>query len=111
VNEPLSLLERAVVEVIAKHNWSAFRVDGLRVKKRENTGVGRYTYFDDMYQQALPDGTYAAPGAIIEMDGIKNGLYFVIDVSSSAINFLELVTGGDESWDGIEREWQISYPE
>lgn len=104
---PLSSLERTIVEIVAKENWSAFRVECLRVKKREDTGVGRYVHFEDTCEQTLVDGTYGAQGRIVEMEGIKRGLYFVIEVSSSRIDYLELVTGGDDSWDGVEREWKI----
>lgn len=103
----LSPLEQAVVEVVAQDNWPGFRVDCLRVKRRENTGVGRYVHFEDLGNQVLVDGSYGSRGRIVEMQGIQNGLYFVIEVSSSQIEYLELVTGGNDSWDGIERPWKI----
>ncbi|HMG76426.1 MAG TPA: hypothetical protein VK582_23325 [Pyrinomonadaceae bacterium] len=107
MTEPLTPLERALVELVASENWSGFRTDGLRVKKRENTGVGRYTYLEDQYKQRLPDGTYGAQGKLLEMEGIKNGLAFVVDVSGNSINYEEIATYGDESWDGVERPWRI----
>lgn len=108
MSAPLSPLEQAVVEVVAKENWPGFRVDCLRVKKREDTGVGRYVHFEDLCDQALVDGSYGAQGRVVEMHGIEGGLYFVIEVSSSRIEYLELVTGGSDSWDGIERQWRIA---
>ena len=108
MNTALSPLEHAVVEVIARENWPGFRVDCLRVKKREETGVGRYVHFEDICNQALVDGSYGAQGRVVEMQGIEGGLYFVIEVSSSRIEYLELATGGSDSWDGIERQWRIS---
>jgi hypothetical protein len=104
----LSPLERAIVELVAKENWPGFRVESLRVKKREDTGVGRYVHFEDPSEQVLVDGSYGAQGRVVEMQGIRNGLYFVIEVSSSRIDYLELVTGGDDLWDGVEREWRIA---
>jgi hypothetical protein len=103
----LSPLERALIELIASENWSDFRVDGLRVSKRENTGVGRYTTLEDLNKQALRDGTYGAQGRMLEMEGIKNGVDFVVDVSGGLINYLEIVTYGGENWDGVERPWSI----
>ncbi len=107
MSTPMTPLERAVVEVVANENWPGFRVDCLRVNKREDTGVGRYVHFDDSCQQVLADGSYGAQGRVVEMQGIKHGLYFVIEVSSSRIDYLEIVTGGSDCWDGVERKWRI----
>ena len=103
----LSPMEQAIVELVAKENWPGFRTNCLRVTKREDTGVGRYVHFEDACQQMLVDGSYGAQGRVVEMRGIQHGLYFVIEVSSSRIEYLELVTGGGDSWDGVERDWNI----
>src|SRR6266702_7516939 len=105
MSAPLTPLESALVKVVASENWCGFRTDGLRAKRRENTGVGRYTYLEDELKQPLPDGTYGAQGRLLEMDGIKNGLAFVVEVSAGSINYLEIAVYGDESWDGVERTW------
>ena len=42
------------------------------------------------------------------MRGVRNGLDFVIDVSSSRINYIEIVTSGNDQWDGSEEEWRIA---
>ena len=107
MTSPLSPLERALVELVASENWKDFRVDALQVSRRENTGAGRYTYFEDMLNQVLRDGTYAAQGKLLQMDGVKDGLAFVVDVSGGLINYLEIAVYGNESWDGVERAWQI----
>jgi len=98
-------LEQAILEVVAKENWPGFRIDCLRVKKRENTGVGRYVHFDDLCNQALVDGHYSSPERLIEMHGATDRLQFEIAVSSSRIDYLEIVTSGE--WDGTERLWKI----
>jgi hypothetical protein len=107
VSQPLSPLERTLVELVAAEHWPGFRVERLQVVRREDTGVGRYVYFEDLDAQPLTDGTYAAEGRIVEMQGIRNGLFFVIEVSSSRINYLELVTCGSDTWDGMERDWRV----
>ena len=63
----LTLLERALLDLIASENWSGFRVDGIVVRSRDNTGVGRYTHLDDCYNQTLCNGTYGAQGRLLEM--------------------------------------------
>jgi hypothetical protein len=106
MSSPLSALERACVELIARENWPRFSLDGVRVTRREDTGVGRYVYLEDQLEQELRDGTYGTREHTIEMEGLPLGLDFAIDVSRSRINYLELVTAGD-GWDGIERKWSI----
>ena len=107
MTSPLSTLERTLVELVASENWHDFRVDALRVTRRVNTGAGRYTYFEDMLKQVLRDGTYTAQGKLLQMDGVRDGLAFVVDVSGGVINYLEMAVYGNESWDGVERQWQI----
>jgi hypothetical protein len=109
MTEVLSPLERTCVELVATRNWQAFRCDGLRVTRREDTGVGRYVYLEDSLKQPLVDGSYGPePGRTIEMRRVQYGLDFVVDVSAGRINYLELVTSGDDGWDGQEREWRVS---
>ncbi|MEO8903867.1 MAG: hypothetical protein ABI627_20300 [Polyangiaceae bacterium] len=108
MTQPLSRLERACVELIAKHNWPTFRCDRLEVIRRENTGVGRYVYLNDPQAQELIDGTYGPePGRAIQMLGVEFGLDFAVDVSRGRLNYLELVTSGNDGWDGEEREWHF----
>jgi len=107
VSSPLSILERTCIELVARENWPGFRVDGLLVTRREDTGVGRYVYLEDTLGQDLADGTYGTHGRTIPMEGLPLGLDFAVDVSRSRINYLELVTAGD-GWDGIERAWTIA---
>jgi len=104
---PLTPLERTCIELVAGDNWHGFRVDGIRASRRESTGVGRFVHLEDLHHQPLVDGTYGARGATIQMEGLRHGLDFVIDVSSSRINYLELVSS-DEAWDGVERQWRIA---
>jgi hypothetical protein len=109
MTDALSPLEQTCIELIAKRNWPTFRLSGLRVTRREDTGVGRYVYLDDSLNQPLADGAYGPePGRTIDMQGVQHGLDFVVDVSSGRINYLELVTCGDDGWDGEEREWYVT---
>ena len=105
----LSPLEQTCVELVARRNWPTFRCDRLVVARRENTGVGRYVYITDERGQGLVEGTYGPePGRTVEMRGVKHGLDFEVDVSDGRINCLELVTSGDDGWDGEEREWHLT---
>jgi hypothetical protein len=103
----LTELERAIVEVVSRENWSDFRTDDLRVLKRENTGAGRFTYLADRRDQTLADGSYSAQGRLVELPGVRNGLGFIVDISRSRISHIELFTFGNETWDGSEADWKI----
>jgi hypothetical protein len=107
MNTELTPLERACVELVAREHWPDFRLDGLRVMRRENTGVGRYVELEDLNQQDLVDGTYETRERAIDMEGVRLGLDFAVAVLSSRINHLELVTAGSDGWNGVEREWRI----
>jgi hypothetical protein len=108
MNAALTPLERAVIQLVADQHWPGFRVDQLAVTGRECTGVGRYTHFVDHAKQQLVDGSYAADAHFIEMDGVPNGLFFTIEVANASISYLEIVSCGADSWDGVERAWSIA---
>src|SRR5262245_31622302 len=103
----LTPLERTCIELVASEHWPKIRLDGLRVTRRENTGVGCYVHLEDTNQQVLPDGTYETGQRAIEMEGVPLGLDFAVAVSSSHIHHLELVTASADGWDGVEREWKV----
>jgi hypothetical protein len=104
----LTPMEEAIVRLVAEHHWAGIRVDQLEVTRREHTGVGRYTHVIDRGEQPLKDGTYGAGSHFIEMDGVQNGIFFVVEVDKSRISYLEMVTAGGDSWDGLERNWKIT---
>jgi len=107
MSSTLSPLEFGILQLVASENWPGFRVDRLRARDRQNTGAGRYTYIDDDLGQQLTDGIYTAQGRMIDMEGVRNGLAFLVDVSGSRINSIEIAVYGNESWDGTERAWRI----
>jgi hypothetical protein len=107
VTRELTLLERALIVLTARENWPGFRDDCIRVTRRENTGVGRFTYLEDENGQKLTDGFYSAQGRNIEIPGVPYGSCFEIAVSSASVAYIEMVTSGDVGWDGSEVGWSI----
>lgn len=103
----LTPMERAVLQLVVDQNWPSFRVNQLKVSRREHTGVGRYTYLVDCADQPLRDGTYGADAHFIEMVGVPSGLFFVVEVVNERVSYLEIVSAGADSWDGVERPWSI----
>ena len=107
MNQELTPLEKEVLALTARENWPDFRIEGVRVIRRENTGAGRFTYLEDEHDQQLTDGFYSAQGRLIEVPGVRNGLGFEIAVAASRISYIEFVTYGNVTWDGSEDGWRI----
>jgi hypothetical protein len=55
----------------------------------------------------LEDGVYETRGHAIEMKGASLGLDFAACVISSTLDHIELVTAGEDGWDGVERPWRV----
>jgi hypothetical protein len=101
--------ERACLELVAKHNWPGFECAGVKVSRRENTGVGRYVYLEDSLKQGLANGAFGpAPGRTIEMNGVPHGFDFEVTVSLGRLDYLEIVTSSPHGWDGVERDWHVA---
>lgn len=71
-------MEAAIFKLVAEQSWPAFRIEELTVVRREHTGVGRYTCVEDGMNQVIADGAYGAGTHFIEMEGVPNGLFFVV---------------------------------
>jgi hypothetical protein len=106
MSEPLTPLEWEMVRVTAEKHWPGFRTDRLTVTKRKNTGVGRYTYLEDEHHQPLADGDYGAGYLLVEMEGIRHDMGWVVNVSDGQVHYIEMFTF-DDPWDGVERPWKI----
>ena len=107
MSEPLTPLEYDLMRLTAEENWPGFRLDGLKVTKRDNTGAGRYTYLEDAHAQQLVDGDYSAQYRWVDMDGIVNGMGWIVAVSDRKLLYIDIHTFGNITWDGVERPWRI----
>jgi len=104
----LTPLESAALARVLSVHADLPSLDTLRVRSRENTGVGRYT------EMGWPEGptredVVIAPPLLIEMEGVDpTGMSALLFVRPESLT-LELFTFvGD--WDGIERPWTIKEP-
>lgn len=79
----------------------------IRVRKREDTGGGRYVDLDAESALELQDGYLDLGGRFIEMDGIPHGLMAVVLVKGSRPVQMEIAVYGGHAWDGEERRWSI----
>lgn len=103
----LNFLEEAILNEIACHNGEKYlflkkHISQLVVKSREYTRVGCYVTFEYLTNE-LPHlctgSTYMSSSKSLELDTLKYGLNYDLNITNGVIDFLELVTNG-ESWDG-----------
>jgi putative transposase len=79
----------------------------IRVRRRENTGSGRYVEIEADADVRLNDGYVLMGEHFIEMTGVPNGMMAAVRIRSNRIDQLELAVYGHDSWDGEERQWSI----
>lgn len=108
MSAPLTTLESAVLRFVAEHNRPQFQVEQVDAARREHTGVGRYTHLVNNAEQPIPDGSYGAGAHFIEMQGVPGGVFFIVEVANSRVAYIEIVSSGEDTWDGIERAWSIA---
>jgi hypothetical protein len=101
-----SPLELALLERLVARHLPGFRLDGLSVALRENTGHGRFTTFVDALEQPLVDGVYSSVLDIIDVDSLPLGAGFVAFVRGGQIT-LEIFIYDDGPWDGGEAGWRL----
>lgn len=108
MGKDLSMLEQAILNEIANHNEQQYpfvkrQLPFLSVKYREKTGVGIYVKFEyvPVNKTTIPNiGDIAlSSDKSLDLDVLKYGLNYELNITNGEIDFLELVTNG-ESWDG-----------
>jgi hypothetical protein len=107
----LTPLEHAILE----RYHSAFAANGfpppgeINVVGRENSGAGRFVTLESARMVSEKSRTLDLPPGhpdMIAMDGVPDGLGFVVFLNDGRLDFLELYTVvGD--WDGEERPWKM----
>ncbi|MSP95159.1 MAG: hypothetical protein EXR00_07775 [Alphaproteobacteria bacterium] len=81
--------------------------ENIAVRRRENTGAGRYVDLASADTLTIEDGYLDLAGRYIRMSGVPNGLMAVVAIQHGKLDQLEIATYGDVSWDGEERTWAI----
>lgn len=93
-----------------KLNSLKLQLPSLKVKKREFTGVGIFVNFliedEKIIDKNLGDFVLSIPG-LLKIDKLSNPISFELNITAGAIDFLELVTNGNESWDGNYATYEI----
>jgi hypothetical protein len=102
MNENLNNLETALLKTIISENKKDYpfideHIAFLYVRNRENTGVGIYTNFG--YNKDFKTNninTIISSNKTLRINGLKDEVTYVLDISEGKINFLEIVTNGDD---------------
>lgn len=81
----------------------------LRVESRKSTSVGAYITFSAESQHPTTGTRDAQIGfdGEIRVTGIPSGLAGELVISDGLLDYLELVTYGDESWDGSTTQGEV----
>jgi hypothetical protein len=100
--ERLNEFERAILTSIARHEAGILVIlPDLLVVKREFTGVGSFTDFEqDQILSDLGDRVLALKGSI-SMPGVPMGMGAVLFLKAGRPAMLETFTYGDEQWNGV----------
>ena len=111
MSDALNNFELAVLEKISAENpFLKSHIPFLHVQSREFTGVGLYVNFSyqdgSVAYQKIP-GNFSAlsSNASLLIEGLKHEVAYEIAVTNGKIDFLEVVTNG-EDWEGkVQRFW------
>ena len=81
------------------------------VKKREFSVMGFFTLFEMPEDSPLsePPMSIQLGDVVGQLDGVKNGIGFVLFIKNGFIQMLEGYTYGDEKWPKNFTEFKVSY--
>jgi len=100
--EKLNNMETAILKAIADENKQDYpflddHITFLYVKDRENTTVGIYTNFGYTKEFKTDSiSTIISSNKTLRINGLKDEVAYVLDISDGKFNFLEIVTNGDD---------------
>jgi hypothetical protein len=104
MNKPTALESAvllAVAEQLGPPAWEGLTLQAanLNVRSRENTGAGFYTYFDVGIAVPLPLPDLRSFSVEAEVEGLDNGMGFILWIKEGRIDYLEGYTFGDSTED------------
>lgn len=110
--DELNELEKQLMMAILEENKRLYpsllpRFDLIKVKKREFTGVGSFTFFEDGTSELLPRNAALSSEKILMLNGLDNELSYELILSEGKIDFLEIVTNGLDEWDGKHENFEL----
>lgn len=106
MDKNLNHLEQVILAEIAEFNYKEYpylknHISHLRIKSREDTGVGRYVNFEYFNDEQLTidnsENTFLSSERSVEINALKYGINYELNITKGRFDFLELVTNG-EAW-------------
>ena len=104
--ENLNNIEIAVLQAIISENQEKYQFLNLHfpylvVKSRKYTGVGMYSNFE-YSKEFVQSNVNVLLTSLKELtvDNLENELSYVLDITSGKIQFLEIVTNGNDTFQG-----------
>ena len=84
----------------------------MRVKSRESSSAGRFTYLEHEGCVQLQDGQLdLGRYSQFDMNGLEAGFSFWVQLAHGKVQYLEIVVNGTEEWDGSESGWTVLDPD
>ena len=113
----LNMLETSIINEIIEYNkgdrdFIKAHLPFVRVKSRDITGVGVYVNFEYSREELefvsdTKKNIVLSSDKSLEIDTLKYGVNYELNITDGKLDFLELVTNG-ESWDGNYESYDIS---
>lgn len=110
----MNTLEDTLLKVIVRDNKNSYpfltsQLQYLSIKKRKFTGVGVYTEFQ-YTRGRIKKGDKSfiiSSSKRLKIDDFKYDFSYVLSVKDSLIYQLEIVTNGNEIWNGIYKSFYV----
>jgi len=110
--DELSKLELVLLQKLGeKYPYLKKHFKYLKVRDRVFTGIGMYINFIyteeiEMIDKLEISDTSLSTNENIEVDGLKYGLGYELDISNGRMNYIEFITYG-ETWDGTFKNFRF----
>lgn len=85
---------------------------GIRVKLRQSSSAGRFTYFEHEGHVQRVDGQLdLGKFSQFTILGLDAGASFWVEIENGKVLCLEIIVNGDQEWDGSEASWLVLDPD
>ncbi len=112
----MNQLEQAILNDLPEFNKKEYpslkeHLLHLRIKSREDTGVGRYVYFEYSEEGVnlkmnISENICLSSEKSLELDVLEYSVNYELNITNGKIDFWELVTNG-EDWDGKYEKFML----
>ena len=111
--DKLNDLEKQLILAILEDNKKLYpsllsRLDLIKVKNREFTGVGSFTFFEDLSSEIFPANAVLSCRKALIINGLENEVSYELNLTEGKFDFLEIVTNGFDEWKGIPENFELN---